>query len=164
MAKASSRPRKRKSRYRALGFVLLAGAVGFAVALLIRDDLSVSSSRPAAVQPVTLHLDGAFGPHFAGEMIAWKRGYFAGNGQTIDLHPDPGQKDFVELVAREHAIGVTSAQKFLLAAWRGVPVIAFGASFLDTPMAIFTQARSGLRRPADLVGKRVPSAGAARGT
>jgi ABC-type nitrate/sulfonate/bicarbonate transport system substrate-binding protein len=154
--RASSRRRNRKSRYRGLGLVLLIGAVCLgAAAILIREELPALRSRPAADKSTVLYLDGAFGPRFAGEMIAQKQGYFVQVGQTINLQPNPDTADFAETVAREHAIGVTTAQKFLLAAWRGVPVIAFGASFLDTPTAIFTLARSGLRRPVDLVGKRL---------
>jgi ABC-type nitrate/sulfonate/bicarbonate transport system substrate-binding protein len=117
-----------------------AAGLAFEVVLgskVIREDLPISRPRSAAGTSTRLYLDGAFGPRFAGEMIAQKQGYFAQNGQLINLHPDPDNANFAETVAREHAIGVTTAEKFLLAAWRGVPVIAFGASFLDTPTAIF---------------------------
>jgi ABC-type nitrate/sulfonate/bicarbonate transport system substrate-binding protein len=85
-------------------------------------------------------------------MIAQKQGYFAPN---ITLRADPNNPDFAATVAREHAIGVTTGQRFLLAAWRGVPVTAFAASLLDASTVIFTLESSGLRRPADLVGKRL---------
>ncbi|WP_247426540.1 ABC transporter substrate-binding protein [Bradyrhizobium sp. 139] len=97
-------------------------------------------------------MDGSYGARFAGELSALKQGYFA---SPVQLVANPGASDFVENVARQHAIGVTTGQKFLLAAWRGAPVTAFGASFLDTSVAIFTLESSGLRRPADLVGKRL---------
>ncbi len=165
MPRASSRRRQnhhksrhnhKKSRYRSLGIVLLVGTVCLAAAaVLFREDLPAPRSRPALDTPVMIYLDGAYGPRFAGEMIAQKQGYFSQNGQTIYLHPQPDTADFAENVAREHAIGVTTAQKFLLAAWRGVPVVAFGASLLDTPTAIFTLVRSRLEHPGDLVGKRI---------
>lgn len=97
-------------------------------------------------------LDGSFGARFAGEMIAERQGFFA---PSVAVRAEPSDPDFVATVAREHAIGVTSGQKFLLGAWRGIPVTAFAASLLDTPIAIFTLQSSGLRRPADLVSKRV---------
>lgn len=97
-------------------------------------------------------LDGLFGARFAGEMIADKEGFFPPN---VVLRAKPDDPDFVATVAREHAIGVTSGQKFLLGVWRGIPVTAFAASLLDTSSAIFTWESSGLRSPADLVGKRI---------
>lgn len=106
------------------------------------------SSEPVAVK---LLLDGPYGARFAGELAASNEGYFS---SRIELAAQPAL-DFVQTIARQHAIGVTSGQKFLLASWRGVPVTAFAASFLDTSVAIFTLESSGLRRPVDLVGKRV---------
>ncbi|MCK1680536.1 ABC transporter substrate-binding protein [Bradyrhizobium sp. 147] len=97
-------------------------------------------------------LDGLFGARFAGEMIADKEGFFPPN---VVVRANPDDPDFVATVAREHAIGVTSGQKFLLGVWRGIPVTAFAASLLDTSSAIFTWESSGLRSPADLVGKRI---------
>lgn len=109
---------------------------------------------------MTLFLDGSYRARYAGELTAFKNGYFASN---ITLAAHPGDPDFVGTVAREHAVGVTSGQKFLLATWRGVPVTAFAASFLDTSVAIFTLESSGLRRPPDLVGKRLGYSRASEG-
>ncbi|MGV7217056.1 ABC transporter substrate-binding protein [Bradyrhizobium sp. UFLA05-112] len=85
-------------------------------------------------------------------MAALKQGFFASD---ISLAVRPDGPDFIATIARQHAIGVTSGQTFLLAAWRGVPVTAFAASFLDTSVAIFALESSGVRRPADLIGKRL---------
>ncbi|WP_354128933.1 ABC transporter substrate-binding protein [Bradyrhizobium sp. i1.15.2] len=134
-------------------------AIGLATVALL--GLAFITLRPDSVPPrqasnpaaaASLLLDGPYAARFAGELIALKQGFFT---SQIALRPHPDDPNFVETIAREHAIGVTSGQKFLLAAWRGVPVTAFAASFLDTSIAIFTLESSGLRRPPDLVGKRV---------
>lgn len=144
------RSRRRSSRYVAIGLATVA-VLGLAMIALRPDSLP---SRPAAnpAAAASLLLDGPYAARFAGELIALKQGFFT---SQIALRPHPDDPNFVETIAREHAIGVTSGQKFLLAAWRGVPVTAFAASFLDTSIAIFTLESSGLRRPPDLVGKRV---------
>lgn len=132
----------------ALAAVALAGTVF----LVLRPDVAPlqAPSAPRAVAAKLL-LDGQYGARFAGELSASRQGYFSSRIE-LAAQPDP---DFVQTIARQHAIGVTSGQKFLLATWRGVPVTAFAASFLDTSVAIFTLESSGLRRPADLVGKRI---------
>jgi ABC-type nitrate/sulfonate/bicarbonate transport system substrate-binding protein len=107
---------------------------------------------PSNASTVKFLLDGRYGAQFAGELIAFKKGYLPAR---VALAGQSGAADFVQIVAHQHAIGVTSGQKFLLATWQGVPVTAFAASFLDTSVAIFTLEKSGLRRPADLVGKRL---------
>ena len=144
------RTRPRGKRYLAIGLAAVA-LVGL-VLLLLRPDAAPirapTASRPVAIK---LLLDGPYGARFAGELAASRQGYFS---SRIEVSAQPGP-DFVQTIARQHAIGVTSGQNFLLASWRGIPVTAFAASFLDTSVAIFTLENSGLRRPADLVGKRV---------
>ncbi|WP_245453848.1 ABC transporter substrate-binding protein [Bradyrhizobium sp. AC87j1] len=131
---------------------LAAVALVGTVLLILRPDVAPlrepAASRTAVVK---LSLDGQYSARFAGELAASQQGYFS---SRIEVAPQP-DPDFVQTIARQHAIGVTSGQKFLLASWGGVPVTAFAASFLDTSVAIFTLESSGLRRPADLVGKRV---------
>ncbi|MGX1166168.1 ABC-type nitrate/sulfonate/bicarbonate transport system substrate-binding protein [Bradyrhizobium sp. USDA 372] len=121
--------------------------------LLFRPD-AAPLRAPTASKPVAIKLllDGPYGGRFAGELAASRQGYFS---SRIEVSAQPDSSDFVQTIARQHAIGVTSGQNFLLASWRGIPVTAFAASFLDTSVAIFTLESSGLRRPADLVGKRV---------
>lgn len=132
---------------------LAAVALAGTVLLLLRPDVApLRMPTTSRAVEVKLWLDGPYGARFAGELCASGQGYFS---SRIELAAQPEDPDFVQTVARQHAIGVTTGQKFLLAAWRGVPVTAFAASFLDTSVAIFTLEGSGLRRPADLVGKRL---------
>ncbi len=152
MPRTQSRRRTRSSGKRILAIGLAALALAGTGLLLLRPDAAPvrAPTRPTAVA-VKLLLDGPIGARFAGELAASRQNYFSSRIE-LAAQPDP---DFVQTVARQHAIGVTSGHKFLLATWRGVPVTAFAASFLDTSIAIFTLESSGLRRPADLVGKRV---------
>jgi len=136
--------------YAAFGLLILAFGAGALFAL--RPAATPQPNTSASITQVNLLLDGAYGARFAGESIASALGLFSSN---IRLMARPGDSDFVENVAREHAIGVTSGHNFLLAAWRGAPVTAFAASFLDTSVAIFALESSGVRRPADLIGKRI---------
>lgn len=134
----------------------------FGLAALAATSLAVFALLPDVTPPVrvpvdssfhaSFFLDGPYAARFAGEMIAAKEGYFKPGVAVRTLPDDP---NFVETVARENAIGVTTGQKFLLAVWRGASVTAFAASFLDTPVAIFALEQSGLHHPEDLVGKRI---------
>lgn len=108
-----------------------------------------------APRPILLYLDGPFGPLFAGEMAAERLGHFNKKSSQISVRSDPYNANFIGNVARGRAVGVTTGQRFLLARWRGIQVIAFGSSLLDTTTAIFTLPQSGLRYPKDLVGKRL---------
>ena len=153
MSRTRSRRRsnRRLSRYLAIG--LAATALMGTVLLLVGPEVvSQRAPMPSNAEPVKLLLDGPYSAQFAGELVASKQGYFS---SQIELATALDASDFAQSIANQRAIGVTTGQKFLLASWRGVPVTAFAASFLDTSIAIFTLESSGLRRPADLVGKRV---------
>lgn len=143
--------RSRGPSYFAIGVTAVA-LMGIVIVLLRPDVAHPPPRIKSTVGSVKFLLNGSHGARFAGELCALSQGYFSSH---FELAADPENPDFVQSVARQHAIGVTSGQKFLLASWRGVPVTAFAASFLDTSVAIFTLEGSGLRRPADLIGKRL---------
>ncbi|WP_193375192.1 ABC transporter substrate-binding protein [Bradyrhizobium yuanmingense] len=149
--KTRRRTRPRGKRFLAIGLAAVA-LVGTVLLLLRPETASIRTPTASRAAAAKLFLDGPYGARFAGEISASRQGYFS---SQIEVLAHPEDPDFVQTIAREHAIGVTSGQKFLLASWRGVPVTAFAASFLDTSVAIFMLESSGLRRPADLVGKRV---------
>lgn len=153
MPRTQSRRRTRSRRNRYLAIGLAAVALAGTVLLILRPERAPPQAPTAPrVAAIKLLLDGQHGARFAGELAASRQGYFS---SRIELTAQPEDPDFVQTIARQHAIGVTSGQKFLLATWRGTPVTAFAASFLDTSVAIFTLEASGLRRPVDLVRKRV---------
>ncbi|MDB5653806.1 MAG: nitrate transporter substrate-binding protein [Tardiphaga sp.] len=110
---------------------------------------------PRPESATALYLDGRFGPPFAGEMMADRRKLFGAAGVNILLRPMPDDRAFFASIVRDRALGVTTGEKFLLARWRGEPVTAFGASFLDTDAAVFAFDKSGIRSPRDLIGKRL---------
>lgn len=135
-----------------VAFVVILLCAGTGVVALMRSPSSSVVARNDGAAPLSVIIDGAFGARFAGELAAKKNGFF---DQHIDLRADPNNPDFVGHVARSQVIGVTSGIKFLQAAWQGAPVTAFAASLLDTPTMIFTLEGSRLRRPEDLIGKRL---------
>lgn len=158
--RSSTGPR-RGARLRLVGAALLGvlAVVAVAVVLLRPETVPVAeqvaesgAAGRGGAAPLAMLIDGAYGARFAGEMAAFRNGYFA---PGVMLQAEPGDADFVAKVARQNAVGVTSAVKFLEAAWRGVPVVAFAGSLLDTPVRVFAPAAADLRRPADLVGKRL---------
>lgn len=152
MLRSQSGRRRRGQLRRFVSIGLAAVALLGLAALALRSDRAPPQQPSSYAAMANLYIDGRYDARFAGELAAAKQGFFA---TPITLRPNPDDPSFVEAVARDHAIGVTSGQKFLLAAWRGVPVTAFAASFLDTSLAIFTLESSGLRRPQDLVGRQV---------
>ena len=95
------------------------------------------------------------GPDFAGEIVAANLNLYELSGVGIGLQTVADDREFFENIVRNRALGVTTGSKFLLARWRGEPITAFGASFLDTTAIIVAPERSGIHVPRDIVGKRL---------
>jgi ABC-type nitrate/sulfonate/bicarbonate transport system substrate-binding protein len=161
----SKLPRKQNkkrtaARWRRIGIAALVSAalVGSGWLMLRPDsnphaeDPRARASQRAASGPSLLLLDGGLAPRFAGEIAAYRKGLLP---RHVSLRVDGNEPDFVADVTRRGAIGVTTGARFLAATWRGVPATAFAASFLETPTVILTLESSGLRRPLDLIDKRI---------
>lgn len=104
----------------------------------------------------TLRLKWVFDPGFAGEMVASKAGYFHDAGVDVALKPGGFESDPIKLVASgSDTFGVAGADSFLLARAKGVPIIAFAAGYLETPVVFYVHAASGIHSPTDFPGKRI---------
>jgi len=114
------------------------------------------SEQEKASIPVSLRLKWIYDPGFAGEMVAARVGFFQQNGLTVDLKPGGFEADPIKLVASgSDTFGVTGADSFLLARSKGIPIVAFAAGYLETPVVFYVRADSSINTPLDFVGKKV---------
>lgn len=105
---------------------------------------------------VNLRLKWVFDPGFAGEMVAAKKGFFSKRGLNVELKPGGFEADPIKLVASgSDMFGVAGADQFLLARAKGVPIVAFAAGYIDTPVVYYSRKSSGINSPKDFVGKKV---------
>ena len=112
-----------------------------------------SVSKPT---PVSLRLKWLFDPGFAGEMVAAKAGFFRDLGLDVVLKPGGFESDPIKLVASaSDTFGVAGADSFLLARAKGVPIVAFAAGYLQTPVVFYALTTSGITSPQGFVGHRV---------
>ncbi len=115
-----------------------------------------SENVPTGLVPISLRLNGPFDSSFAGEMVAARAGLFEREGLHIELKPGGVEADPIDLVAiGADAIGVVGADRFLLARGKGVPIVAFAAGYLESPIVFFVLNQSGIHTPRDFIGKRV---------
>jgi len=105
---------------------------------------------------VSLRLKWLYDPGFAGEMVAAKAGFFSQNGLEVELKPGGFEADPIKFVASgSDTFGVAGADSFLLGRAKAVPIVAFAAGYLQTPVVFYVHANSGINSPQDFVGKRV---------
>src|SRR5271156_2764423 len=126
------------------------------VAFTILLALSSLCATAHADDSVTLRLKWLNQAQFAGFYVAKEKGYYKSEG--LDVNIQPGGPDFpaVQMVTGgNEQFGVTAADQILIARSKGVPVVALAVIYRRNPFVLFSLAKSGIKTPADYVGKKV---------
>jgi NitT/TauT family transport system substrate-binding protein len=129
--------------YRAMAFVFL----------LVLSGLCTGAR---AEEAVTVRLKWLNQAQFAGFYTAQDKGFYKDAGLAVNIQP--GGPDFpaVQMVTGgSEQFGVTGADQVLIARSKGVPVVALAVIYRRNPFVLFSLAKSGIKTPADYVGKKV---------
>jgi ABC-type nitrate/sulfonate/bicarbonate transport system substrate-binding protein len=105
---------------------------------------------------VTVRLKWFNQAQFAGFYLAQDKGHYKAAG--LDVNIQPGGPDFpaIQMVSGgNEQFGVTGADQILIARSKGVPVVALAVIYRRNPFVLFSLAKSGIKTPADYVGKKV---------
>ena len=96
---------------------------------------------------------------FAGLLVAERDGLYAAAGLDVTLRAQDAGTDYDKLAAvvaaSDHMIGSIESGLFLAGRAQGLKIVALGAMFQQTPLALLSFRDAGIRTPADLAGKRV---------
>ncbi len=127
-----------------------------AMAFLITLVLSGLCAAAHAADSVTVRLKWYNQAQFAGFYMAQENGYYKQAGLAVNIQP--GGPDFpaIQMVAGgNEQFGVTGADQILIARSKGVPVVALAVIYRRNPFVLFSLKKSGIKTPADWVGKKV---------
>ncbi len=125
--------------------------------------LLCAPGRPAAAQPdtpqnseeVTLHLKWLHAFQFAGYYAAQTQGYYEMEGLRVTIKESTPDNMALEAVLQGQAqFGVWGAN-LLNRRLDGAPLVVLGVVFQHSPYAVISLWDSGIRVPADLIGKTV---------
>jgi ABC-type nitrate/sulfonate/bicarbonate transport system substrate-binding protein len=126
------------------------------MAFVILLVLSALGATARADDAVTVRLKWFNQAQFAGFYMAQEKGYYKAAGLAVNIQP--GGPDFpaVQMVTGgNEQFGVTGADQILIARSKGVPVVALGVIYRRNPFVLFSLAKSGIKMPADFVGKKI---------
>lgn len=126
------------------------------VASIIMLALGSLCATAHADEAVTLRLKWLNQAQFAGFYVAKEKGFYQSEGLAVNIQP--GGPDFpaVQMVTGgNEQFGVTGADQILIARSKGVPVVALAVIYRRNPFVLFSLAKSGIKTPADYVGKKV---------
>jgi ABC-type nitrate/sulfonate/bicarbonate transport system substrate-binding protein len=130
-------------RNTALAFIFALVSIGF-------------GATARADDAVTVRLKWFNQAQFAGFYVAKEKGFYKAAG--LDVNIQPGGPDFpaIQMIAGgNEQFGVTGADQILVARSKGVPVVALAAIYRRNPFVLFALAKSGIKTPADFVGKKI---------
>lgn len=129
------------------------------IILLVLVCLSLVGCRKKTtpqVEEVTLRLKWLVQAHSAGEIIASSTGLCEKEGFQCTIKSGGPDFDSIKLVASgKDQYGVTSADQLLLARSKGIPIVAIGVLFQESPVCFFAKKKWGLKTPQDFLGKTV---------
>jgi NitT/TauT family transport system substrate-binding protein len=126
------------------------------VAILVLLAFAWLCADARADEAVNLRLKWLNQAQFAGFYLAREKGFYASGGLNVNVQP--GGPDFpaVQMVTGgNEQFGVTGADQILIARSKGVPVVALAVIYRRNPFVLFSLAKSGIKSPADYVGKKV---------
>jgi NitT/TauT family transport system substrate-binding protein len=109
-----------------------------------------------AADAVTVRLKWFNQAQFAGFYVAQEKGFYKSAG--LDVNIQPGGPDFpaVQMVAGgNEQFGITGADQILIARSKGVPIVALAVIYRRNPFVMFSLQKSGIKTPADWIGKKV---------
>jgi ABC-type nitrate/sulfonate/bicarbonate transport system substrate-binding protein len=114
-----------------------------------------ASTGDAGADAVTLQLNWFHEAEFVGYYMADAEGFYADEGLDVDiLEGGPGDPAIDRVLDGRAGFGISSFGEQRDAVVRGRPVVAVASTFQIPPLVIFSLAESGIREPADLVGRR----------
>ncbi len=117
--------------------------------------LAATGPAGAAEAGLTLWLKWRHQYQFAGYYVAQAEGYYAEEGLSVNIvEGRPGESSVEAVLAGRADFGVGDADivRFRL---NGEPLVVCAAVFQHSPYVMMTRADRGIRRPSDLIGRRV---------
>lgn len=132
--------------------------VRFATVLLVVGLMGCASPLEARPEPTHIRLPMGFvaNVQFAPWYVAVERGYFADEGLELEFDYGDWDTKGVQLVAAGWTpFAIASGDQVLKARAQGMPIVTVVNWFRRFPVAVVALEESGIRGPADLVGRKV---------
>ncbi|OUM02195.1 ABC transporter substrate-binding protein [Variovorax sp. JS1663] len=106
---------------------------------------------------INMQLGWIVGVNQIGEVVAKRLGFYEQEGIDFAIQPGGPNIDGVAIVASgRHEVGqVSSSPSVMLAVSQGLPIKCFAVGAQKHPFTFFSLAKNPVRKPADLVGKKV---------
>lgn len=116
---------------------------------------ALALAAPAfAADKISLRLPWLLNVQSAGYVMAKDKGFYADAGLDVDIMPGGPNLNSTALVASgANTFGTNDVSQILLGDANGMDLVMVGACFQRHPAGVVSLAKSGIQKPADLIGK-----------
>lgn len=133
--------------------------IGLCLLIIIGIWYAITQTKPK-VHPIEKPLSVRMKWFYAGTMAGWfagkEQGFFKKEGLNVLITPGGPDNNSVKLVAAgTNTFGVAGADEVLMAREKGIPVVAIGVLFKDSPVCFISKKSKGIITPAQWAGKTV---------
>ena len=135
-----------------LGVIAIVAVVG----VVLFQKQKTAPAPPTQTQKVSVRMKW----FFAGTMTGWfagkEQGVFKDNGIDLGINPGGPDNSSIKLVAAgSDMFGVAGADEVLIAREKGIPVVAIGVLFKESPICFIAKKSKGITSPSQWEGKTV---------
>jgi ABC-type nitrate/sulfonate/bicarbonate transport system substrate-binding protein len=124
--------------------------------LLIVCTLAGCAAETGDPNHIRFVLDWKAQMEHAGFYVAQARGFYAEEGLTVEILEGAGAPTTAQLVGNgTYRLGLASGSATVIARDRGIPIVSLAVINQHSPVVIYSLEGAGIRKPEDLVGKRV---------
>jgi NitT/TauT family transport system substrate-binding protein len=114
-------------------------------------------SQPQELKHVKFLIDWKAEPTYAGFYIAKEKGFFKQHGIDIEIVQGNGATVSAQVigVGSEYTVGSCSGEATAIAVSKGIPVKSVAVLYPDISESMYSRADTPIRKPADMIGKRI---------
>lgn len=108
------------------------------------------------LQEISLRLKWINQAQFSGFFMANSKGFYKENGLNVKIEAGgPNISPIQMVVSGANDFGIVGADQIILARERGMPIIAIGVIYKQTPEALISLKEKNITTPQDLIGKKI---------
>lgn len=140
--------------------VILIAAVAACVVIFFacrgHNQSAADTGSPQQPQKVAVRMKWFFAGTMAGWFAGRDQGFFKEQGIDLQITSGGPDNNSVKLVAAgSDLFGVAGADEVLMAREKGIPVVAIGVLFKESPICFISRKERGIKSPKDWTGKTV---------
>ncbi len=123
---------------------------------LVLAVLSACGRPPDTTQQIQLLLDWKAQMEHAGFFMAKAKGYYDAEGISVEILEGTGAPTTARLVGSgKYQLGISSGSATVMARTRDIPVVSLAVINQHSPVVVYALEENDIRKPEDLIGKRV---------